>query len=102
MEFIINNSKWTIEEVEQNKMTCESDEDTLGLSIYKEQKILLLKSQTNVIKTLKHELMHVWLYEYGHNTNENKKFGYEDICEIVSSSNDFINEVVEKYLGGEK
>ncbi len=72
----------------------------MGLTVYVEQKILLLKGQPNIERTLKHELTHVWLYEYGHNQHEeNKTYGYEDICEIVASSNDFINEIANKYLG---
>lgn len=54
-----------------------------------------------MIKTLKHELTHVWLYEYEHNQDE-KEFNNEDVCEIVACSNDFINEVVEKYITKEK
>ena len=57
---------------------------------------MLLKDQANIIKTLKHELTHVWLYEYGHNQSE-KEFNNENVCEIVASSNDFINEIVEQY-----
>ena len=75
----------------------------MGLTIYLEQKILLLKGQPNIIRTLKHELTHIWLYEYGHNQhNENKKYDYEDICEIVASSNDFINEMVKEYKNSKK
>jgi hypothetical protein len=29
--------------------------------------------------------------------DDNTTYGYEDICEIVASSNDFINEIVNKY-----
>lgn len=42
-------------------------------------------------------VIHVWLYEYGHNSSD-KEFNEEDICEIVASSNDFINEITNKYL----
>lgn len=99
MKFKINNSEWTIEEIEKDRMARESDEWTQGLTIYLEQKIFLLKGQVNVEKTLKHELTHVWLYEYGHNQHsENKKYDYEDVCEIVACSNDFINEIVNQYL----
>lgn len=98
MKFKINNIDWTIENVDEatinNEMKCEG---TLGVTIYRSQKIMLLKNQANIIKTLKHELTHVWLYEYGHNQNDDKIFSYEDVCEIVASSNDFINEIVEQY-----
>lgn len=98
MEFKINNTEWTIEEVDEATINNETKSDgTLGLTIYKTQTIMLLKDQANIIKTLKHELTHVWLYEYGHNQNDDKTFTYEDVCEVVASSNDFINEIVKQY-----
>lgn len=98
MKFQINNTEWTIEEVDEATINNEMKaEGTLGVTIYKTQKIMLLKDQANIIKTLKHELTHVWLYEYGHNQNEDKTFSYEDVCEVVASSNDFINEIVRQY-----
>ncbi|MCI8618338.1 MAG: hypothetical protein HFJ60_08950 [Clostridia bacterium] len=101
MKFKINNTEWIIKEVDEAIINNEVKQDEiLGLTIYKTQEILLLKSQSNIIKTLKHELMHVWLYEYGHNQQE-KEFNCEDICEIVASSNEFINEVVEQYIKGQ-
>lgn len=98
MEFEINNTKWTIKEVDEATINNEMKNDyTMGVTIYKTQEILLLKDQANSIKTLKHELIHVWLYEYGHAQNDETKYNYEDVCEIVASSNNFINEIVEKY-----
>lgn len=102
MKFKCNSSEWTIEEVDEATINNEMKNDyTLGVTIYRNQKIMVLKDQENLIKTLKHELMHVWLYEYGHNQNE-KEFDCEDICEIVASSNDFINEVVNEYKSKHK
>lgn len=98
MKFKINNTEWTIEEVDEATINNEMKADgTLGVTIYKTQTIMLLKDQANIIKTLKHELTHVWLYEYGHNQNDDKTFSYEDVCEVVASSNDFINEIVRQY-----
>lgn len=97
MEFKINGTKWTIENVSEDRMNNENKNDyTLGVTLYKEQKVLLLANQVNIIKTLKHELTHVWLYEYGHNQSQ-KEFNCEDVCEIVASINEFINEVVLEY-----
>lgn len=97
MKFEINNTEWTIKVVDEATMNNEMKSDgTLGLTIYKTQEILLLENQANKIKTLKHELTHVWLYEFGHNQHE-KEFNFEDICEIVASSNNFVNEIVEKF-----
>lgn len=98
-KFKINNTIWTIKVVDEATINNEMKNDyTLGCTIYKTQEILLLKDQANIIKTLKHELMHVWLYEYGHMQDDNATYGYEDICEIVASSNDFINRIVDKYI----
>lgn len=100
MKFKINNTEWTIEEVDEATINNEMKSDgTLGITIYKTQTIMLLKDQANITKTLKHELTHVWLYEYGHNQNDDKTFSYKDVCEVVASSNDFINEIVNQYLG---
>jgi hypothetical protein len=99
MKFKINNTEWTIEEVDEATINNEMKSDgTLGVTIYKTQKVMLLKDQANIIKTLKHELTHVWLYEYGHNQNDDKTFTYEDVCEVVASSNNFINEIIKEYL----
>ena len=98
MKFKCNNSEWNIKVVDEATINNEMKQDgTLGVTIYKTQEILLLESQANIIKTLKHELTHVWLYEYGHNQNDEKTFDYEDICEIVASSNEFINGIVKQY-----
>ncbi len=98
MKFKINGTEWTIEEVDEATINNEMKQDgTLGVTIYAPQKIMLLREQANIIKTLKHELTHVWLYEYGHNQNDDKLFSCEDVCEIVASINDFINKIVEKY-----
>lgn len=98
MEFKINNTHWVIKEVDEGYMKLEDEPDyCLGLTIYKKQEILLLKDQCNIQRTLKHELMHVWLYENGHNAQE-KQFNHEDVCELVASSNNFINEIIDKYF----
>lgn len=53
----------------------------------------------NMLLTLKHELMHVWLYENGHtNQNGDEIFDYEDVCELVALSNSSINRIVNLYL----
>lgn len=93
MKFKCNNTEYEIKEV-----ACIEDEiETVGLTRYQEKIIYLKKLDKDfMIRTLKHELTHVWLYEYGHNQDE-KEFNNEDVCEIVACSNGFINEVVEQY-----
>lgn len=53
----------------------------------------------DMLLTLKHELMHVWLFENGHtNQNNDEVFGYEDVCELVALSNNSINRITKLYL----
>lgn len=98
--FKCNNTKYQIKEVD----VIENDTDTVGLSDYQAKIIYLKKLDKDfMIRTLKHELTHVWLWEHGHNqADENKSFNNEDICEIVACSNDFINEVVNEYKSKHK
>ncbi len=98
MEFEVNDSKWTIDIVDEATINNEMKSDNvMGLTKFKTNEVLLLRKQGNIIKTLKHELMHVWLYEYAHAQDESFTYGYEDICEIVASSNNFINKIVKEF-----
>lgn len=95
-DFFINNKKYSIYNVDKiegkNTYVGRSDYDDRTLYIEKE-------SKEQMLLTLKHELMHVWLYENGHkNQNNDEIFDYEDLCELVALSNDSINRIVEEYL----
>lgn len=99
MVFEINNSKWLIKEISQEEMQYSMGEEgkyTHGITIYSENTIYINETSPEKERTLKHELTHVWLYMYGHN-QQDKEFNYEDVCEIVACSNDFINYVIGKY-----
>lgn len=73
-------------------------DNLLGLAEYPQKKITLKLEDIDImIKTLKHELTHVWLEEYGHNQHESKGYNNEDICEIVACSNNFINKIVHEF-----
>ena len=53
----------------------------------------------DMLLTLKHELMHVFLYENGHKNQDGEEvFSYEDMCEYTALANDSINRIVELYL----
>lgn len=66
MDFVCNNSIWKIKLVSEDVINnATKRDDTLGCTIPKTQTVLILETQANVIKTLKHELTHVWLYECG-------------------------------------
>ena len=98
MKFKINETEWTIKIVNNTTMIgIAMETNVLGRTEFKTQEILLLEDMPNMIRTLKHELMHVWLWEYAHSQRDDTTYDCEDICEIVASSNNFVNEVVEKF-----
>lgn len=104
MEFIINNSKWYIKEISQEEMEYNNGIEgkyTHGITRYSENIIYINKTSPEKIRTLKHELTHCWLYMYGHNQDD-KEFTNEDVCEIVASINDFINEIINDFKKEEK
>ena len=106
MKFKCNNMTYEIIEDSRETLDKKYKEDFpdseykiyFGYTSYTEHKIVLNKdlNKEEKIKTLKHELAHCWLHNYGHTFSE---YGEEDVCEIVACSNDFINEIVRQYLG---
>lgn len=95
-QFIINNHIYTIYDVDK----IQGKENYVGRSHYEDRTIYIEKgSPEDMLLTLKHELMHVWLYENGHtNQHNDETFGYEDVCELVAYSNNSINRIVDEYL----
>jgi Zn-dependent peptidase ImmA (M78 family) len=104
LEFKINNDKWIIEEKSKEELEELYQKETeekiyfvFGVTIKPQHVIYINKDmcEEQKIKTLKHELTHCYIWEYGLfnviDVNE------EVICDLVACSNDFINEVVEKY-----
>ena len=99
-KFIINNRIYTIYDVDR----IEGKKSYVGQSNYETRDIFIEKgSIEDMLITLKHELMHVWLYENGHtNQDSNEIFSYEDLCEYVALSNNSINNIVNLYLESKK
>lgn len=95
MKFEINGNIWKIKEVP--KEFLENDGD-LAETDYMKQEILLWDACKCKVNTLKHELCHVWLWEYGHVQNDDHKYHFEQVCQIVANSNDFINDIIEDYF----
>ena len=95
-EFEINNHIYTIYDVDK----IIGKDNYVGRSHYDDKTIYIEKGNVKeMLLTLKHELMHVWLYENGHtNQNNDETFGYEDVCELVALSNNSINKIVELYI----
>lgn len=109
MKFTINYDEWQIEEKSKNELkelyekeTQEKTYFVFGVTIKSAHTIYINKDmcEEQKIKTLKHELTHCYIWEFGlYNVMD---INEEVICDIVASSNDFINEVVEQYLGIKK
>lgn len=95
MKFRINTNEWEIKEVPVEFIETES---ALAETDYMKQEIRIWEDCKCKVNTLKHELCHVWLWEYSHMQNDNDKFHFEQVCQIVANSNDFINEVVKDYF----
>lgn len=95
-KFVINNHIYTIYDVD--KIT--GKENYVGRSHYDDKTVYVeYGTYEDMLLTLKHELMHVWLYENGHtNQNNDEVFGYEDVCELVALSNNSINRITKIYL----
>lgn len=95
-KFKINNHIYTIYDVDK----IEGKDNYLGSSHYDSKNIYIEKGNIEeMLITLKHELMHVWLYENGHKNQDGKEvFNYEDMCELVALSNNSINRIVNEYL----
>ena len=94
--FIINNRVYNIYVLAK----IEGKPSIVGRSTY-DDGIILIEQNTpeQMLLTLKHELMHVWLYENGHKNQDGQEiFDYEDVCELVALSNSSINRIVEEYL----
>jgi hypothetical protein len=94
-DFYINEKKYTIYNVDK----IEGKDSYVGQTDYLSTDILIEKGNfKDMLLTLKHELMHVWLYENGHtNQNGDECFSYEDVCEYSALANDSINRIVKLY-----
>ena len=105
IKFKINNHTWIIEEKSGKELLKLYDNENatfvFGLTSRAKQVIYINEElcREQKIGTLKHELTHCYIWEYGlyyvDDVNE------EVLCDLVSRSNDFINEVVEKWKKGE-
>ena len=95
-QFEINNRIYTIYNVDK----IQGKKNYVGRSHYDDRTIYVEKgTKEDMLLTLKHELMHVWLYENGHKNQDGQEiFNYEDMCELTALSNNSINRIVDLYL----
>jgi len=98
--FVINNNVYTIYDVKK----IEGKKSYVGRSDYETREIYIEEeSEEQMMLTLKHELMHVWLYENGHTNQDGQEiFNYEELCELVALSNNSINRIVNLYIDSKK
>lgn len=100
MKFKMNNSDWEIKEISNAEMNDMFGENgyTDGVTNYTHHIIYINNDILDKKRTLYHELMHCFLYEYGHNQNADKSFSYDDVCEVSACSHDIIHSIVEEYF----
>ena len=102
MKFKINNDTWYIKKVNKEKMRelwkqmTNEDRYVFGITCNTSQLIFINNDicKEQQIKTLKHELAHCYIWEYGFYYVEPDE---ETVCEIIAKSNDFINEIVKNF-----
>ena len=103
-KFKINNDEWLVEEKNKDELREMYENETEEKTFFvfgvpqKSKHIIYINQdmcEEQKIKTLKHELTHCYIWEYGlYNVMD---INEEVICDIVACSNDFINKVVEQY-----
>lgn len=104
-EFIMNNVKYKIVEVEQQDFWEHEQNEQVGYyygqSHFMTQEVWLEKSlsKDKKKKVLYHELMHCYIREYL--TGQDITNGEEEIiCDLCANSHDLIHEIVERYFKG--
>ena len=95
MSFTINGKIYCI----YNVLQIAGKKSYVGQSTYDEGMILIeVGNIEQMLITLKHELMHVWLFENGHrNQKGDEIFSYEDLCEYSALAHDSIERIYSEY-----
>lgn len=95
VEFKINGKTYTIYDVDK----IDGKNSYIGETQYDEGVVLIERgTKQNMIDTLGHELAHIWLYENGHSYQAGGCFTYEQVCELISFSNNSIHKIMQEYL----
>ena len=105
MEFNINYNTWKIIQKSKDelleKYNNEYDDEAryaFGVTIFPDHEIWINKDMCleSQITTLKHELTHCYIWSYGLFNIPN--YTEEMLCDLVASTNDFVNDIIEKYF----
>ena len=93
--FWINKKFYTIYDVDK----IEGKDSYIGETRYEKGIILIEKGpRQEMIDTVGHELAHVWLYENGHPYQDGGCFTYEEVCEYMSFSCEFVAGIMWQYM----
>lgn len=102
MNFMINGDKWHISETTTEhllELLDPEDKSTyvFGLTSRSQHQIYLnnMMCEDQKKKTLLHELMHCYLWEYGINA---ESFHEENVCDIFASAYSVAKPIYEKYF----
>lgn len=94
LEFEYRGKPYTIYDVDK----IEGKDSYIGETNYDNGRILIERgNRQEMLDTLRHELAHVWLYENGHPYQAGGCFTYEDMCEYIAFSNEFVYRISERY-----
>ena len=94
LEFEYRGKPYNIYDVDK----IEGKDSYLGETNYDKGIILIEEgNRQEMLDTLKHELAHVWLYENGHPYQAGGCFTYEDMCEYIAFSNEFVYIIKQRY-----
>ena len=103
--FVNKDKKWEVQlknDKELSDIYFENQEQEKGVSINGLTEYLTSKIYINeelygfsLIKTIRHELMHVYLWETNKN---NSSYTEDEVCEILSNSIPFINKTADDIL----
>ena len=106
MEFVINGNKWVVSKKNGKVLVDKFNEDKttdrvtylFGLCVLPSHEIWLNEDMCfdQEVSTLKHELAHCWLWTYG--MSYFSEYNEENLCDVISSVHDFIEENIQKYI----
>ena len=95
LDFEYRGKPYTIYDVDK----IEGKDSYLGETNYKDGIILIEEgNRQEMLDTLKHELAHVWLYENGHPYQVGGCFTYEEMCEYIAFSTNFVCDISRAYM----
>lgn len=76
----------------------EGKKSYVGVTDYEEKTIKIEEGfVSEMLQTLRHELMHIWLYEHGYKEQNGGCFSFEEVCELAASASGFIDSNINSF-----